>query len=83
MKTSTPEHYKSKITPQEYADANGLLFDEGNVVKYISRHPLKGKREDVIKAIHYCMFILKRDYGVVSNANFCEKGKCFKTLKEV
>lgn len=63
---STPEHYQHAITPQQYADANELLFNEGNVVKYVTRHSKKGGSEDIIKAIHYCMFILDRDYGLTS-----------------
>ncbi|MDO4212223.1 MAG: DUF3310 domain-containing protein [Bacteroidales bacterium] len=63
----TPLHYQYDITPQEYADANHLPFDEGNVVKYVTRHKLKNGYDDIIKAIHYCMFILKRDYNISSH----------------
>ena len=73
--SSTPEHYKLAITPQEYADANMLPFDEGNVVKYVSRHRSKNGAEDIIKAIHYCMFILKRDYGCESKASITRQDK--------
>lgn len=70
---STPEHYKLPITPQEYADANRLFFDEGNVIKYISRHAKKNGREDVMKAIHYCLFILERDYQIDGTAAFHDR----------
>jgi len=41
-----------------------LLFAEGNAIKYICRHPHKGKQEDIKKAIHYLQMILERDYDV-------------------
>ena len=70
MKTGgRPDHYNDAVTPQEYADANMLPFDEGNVVKYVSRHKRKNGAEDVIKAMHYCMFVLYRDYRLVSSAS--------------
>ena len=57
------DHYKQgSIQPIEFINSNNLPFCEGNVVKYITRHSLKGKKEDVLKAIHYCQFIIRRDY---------------------
>ena len=57
-------HYKTKaIQPIEYIMGNGLDFAEGNVVKYITRHKDKGGEEDVLKALHYCKFILQHTYG--------------------
>ena len=41
---------------------NKLLFAEGNAIKYICRHHLKGKKKDIEKAIHYLEMILERDY---------------------
>ena len=36
-------HYKTQnIQPWDFIAANGLGFFEGNVVKYVCRHPLKG-----------------------------------------
>ena len=49
-----------KITPREYAIANGLGIDEFNVIKYVSRHKRKNGLEDINKAIHY-LELLKGD----------------------
>ncbi len=57
------DHYKKmKIQPAEFINENGLLFAEGNAIKYICRHKLKGKSKDIEKAIHYLEMILERDY---------------------
>ena len=59
------KHYRSmKIQPAEFINENKLLFAEGNAIKYICRHSLKGKQEDIKKAIHYLEMILERDYDV-------------------
>ena len=56
-------HYKSfAIQPAEFINENKLQFAEGNAIKYICRHPAKGKRKDIEKAIHYLEMILERDY---------------------
>ena len=56
-------HYISfKIQPSKFINDNKLLFAEGNAIKYICRHPHKGKKEDILKAIHYLEMILERDY---------------------
>ena len=58
------QHYKNmKIQPAEFINENKLLFAEGNAIKYICRHTIKGKEEDVRKAIHYLEMILERDYS--------------------
>ena len=58
------KHYKNmKIQPAEFINENKLLFAEGNAIKYICRHSIKGKEEDVKKAIHYLEMILERDYS--------------------
>ena len=37
------KHYKNmKIQPAEFINENKLLFAEGNAIKYICRHSLKG-----------------------------------------
>ena len=57
------DHYKKmKIQPAEFINENGLLVAEGNAIKYICRHKLKGKSKDIEKAIHYLEMILERDY---------------------
>jgi len=57
------KHYRSfKIQPAEFINENKLLFAEGNAIKYICRHSVKGKAQDIKKAIHYLEMILERDY---------------------
>ena len=57
------EHYRDlKIQPSQFINKNELPFAEGNVIKYICRHAKKGKKEDILKAIHYCEMIIERDY---------------------
>lgn len=57
-------HYKDlKIQPVEYIVANNLSFLEGNIVKYTTRHRMKGGAEDIKKVIHYCELILELQYG--------------------
>ena len=59
------KHYRDmKIQPAEFINENKLLFAEGNAIKYICRHSVKGKEEDIKKAIHYLEMILERDYNV-------------------
>lgn len=56
-------HYKQgSIQPIEYIQGNKLPYEEGNVIKYITRHRFKNGREDILKAIQYCEIIIKRDY---------------------
>lgn len=53
-------HYKEMdIQPGEFIRANNLGWYEGNAVKYICRHKLKGGREDIEKAIHYLELALE------------------------
>ena len=57
------DHYKGmKIQPAQFINENQLLFAEGNAIKYICKHKLKGKQKDIEKAIHYLEMILERDY---------------------
>ena len=58
------KHYKNfRIQPAEFINENKLLFAEGNAIKYICRHSVKGKEEDIKNAIHYLEMILERDYS--------------------
>ena len=58
------KHYKNfRIPPAHFINENKLLFAEGNAIKYICRHSVKGKEEDIKKAIHYLEMILERDYS--------------------
>jgi hypothetical protein len=58
-------HYKKyKIQPSKFINDNKILFAEGNAIKYICRHQDKGKKQDLLKAIHYIEMIIERDYNV-------------------
>ena len=49
-----PEHYNKGIEVIDFIESWGLDFNEGNVVKYVTRHKLKGKPlEDLKKARFY------------------------------
>ena len=57
-------HYKKyKIQPSRFINDNKILFAEGNAIKYICRHQDKGKKQDLLKAIHYLEMIIERDYN--------------------
>ena len=56
-------HYKKYvIQPSRFINDNKILFAEGNAIKYICRHQDKGKKQDLLKAIHYIEMIIERDY---------------------
>jgi hypothetical protein len=57
------DHYKDlAIQPAEYCQRNKLGALESFVVKYVTRHPEKGKRKDIEKAIHCLQLLLEIDY---------------------
>ena len=59
------KHYKKmNIQPLEFVNKNRMLFAEGNVIKYVCRHPHKDGKQDILKAIHYCEMIIERDYNI-------------------
>ena len=63
LKQVSGTHYMHmKIQPAEFINKNKLLFAEGSAIKYICRHALKGKEQDIDKAIHYLEMIKERDY---------------------
>lgn len=54
---NTDTHYKQQqIQPIQYTLTNNLNFNEGNIVKYITRHKLKNGIDDLKKVIHYTLF---------------------------
>ena len=58
------KHYKKMaIQPSVFINKNKLDFAEGNAIKYICRHKLKGGKEDILKAMHYLEMIIERDYN--------------------
>jgi uncharacterized protein DUF3310 len=57
------DHYKTlAIQPSEFIAKNKLGWYEGNAVKYIVRHRIKGGRQDLEKAIHYLELLLESEY---------------------
>jgi len=57
-------HYqKFKIQPSKFVVENELLYPEGCAIKYLCRHRLKGKRQDLEKAKHFIDMIIERDYS--------------------
>ena len=71
-------HYqKFKIQPSKFVIENELLYPEGCVIKYILRHRLKGKKQDLEKAIHFIEMIIERDYGEETQKSQVFKPKDF------
>ena len=54
--------YTATIQPQDLIDSLKLYSAEANIVKLVCRHPKKGKLQDILKAIWFCIRIIKRDY---------------------
>ena len=53
-------HYKTlKIQPIEFCELNGLTASQSSIVRYMTRHHVKGGRVDVEKAIHYAGLMLR------------------------
>ena len=66
-------HYrKMKIQPSKFVIENKLLFPEGNVIKYICRHQYEGRKEDLLKAIHFIEMIIERDYKETEQESWVE-----------
>lgn len=56
-------HYKDlAIQPVEYCVGNGLGMCESSVIKYVTRHSLKGGKEDLEKAIHMLELLIELKY---------------------
>lgn len=53
------DHYKKfKIQPIEFIHANGIPFEEGNIIKYVCRWRDKGGVKDLEKVKHYCDLLI-------------------------
>lgn len=53
-------HYQLPIQPIDYIVKNNIGYREGNAIKYITRHKLKGSgKEDLLKAVHYLEMIIE------------------------
>ncbi len=57
------------IQPSEFIYKNNLNWFEGNAVKYICRHRLKGGAVDIDKAIHYLELLKEEEYNGTGKAN--------------
>ncbi|MBQ0111559.1 MAG: DUF3310 domain-containing protein [Bacteroidales bacterium] len=74
-------HYKQRgIQPIEYTEANKLNFQQGNVVKYITRHKEKNGVEDLGKVVHYALLEAYFTYGIEGSTKL--KQKILKMLGE-
>ena len=61
-KATEPKHYhKLKIQPRDYITANKLDYNEGNVVKYVSRWRSKNGLEDLLKAKNYLDYLIQNE----------------------
>lgn len=55
-------HYRDlPMQPIDFILANNIPFCEGNAIKYICRHRVKGGVQDIEKAIHY-LEMVRDDY---------------------
>jgi hypothetical protein len=70
------KHYKGMaIEVVEYCHANDIGFNEGNVIKYITRHALRDREsglKDAKKALHYAQIVLELEYGVATEVRFSD-----------
>ena len=65
-------HYqKYVIQPSKFVVENKLLYPEGCAIKYIIRHQDKGKKQDLLKAIHFIEMIIERDYKLEARKYLC------------
>ena len=60
------DHYKRMaIQPSHYIVRNNLGWYEGNIVKYITRHSIKGGRQDIEKVIHYAQLLIEGSISLI------------------
>ncbi len=58
------DHYQTMpIQVSEFVHKNELNWCEGNAIKYICRHHLKGGKQDLEKAIHYIQLLIEWEYA--------------------
>lgn len=58
------DHYIATMDLAEFFGRNGVPALEASVMKYVYRHKLKGRLEDLRKAKHYLEMIAYIDYEV-------------------
>lgn len=68
------DHYRTlEIQPSEFISRNKLGWFEGNAVKYIVRHRIKGGKQDIEKAIHYLELLLEAEYPTAKERPIVEE----------
>lgn len=61
-KPTDPKHYNQlKIQPRDYITKNKLDYNEGNVIKYVSRWRSKNGLEDLYKAKNYLDYLIAEE----------------------
>ena len=57
-----PKHYNQlKIQPRDYITENKLDYNEGNVIKYVTRWRHKNGLEDLLKAKNYLDYLIQKE----------------------
>ena len=60
----SPDYYaRYDIEPISFIMRNNIPYAEGNVIKYVLRHDMKGGKEDIDKAIRYLEMIKEDKYS--------------------
>jgi hypothetical protein len=63
----SPDYYaRYDIEPISFIMRNNIPYAEGNVIKYVLRHDMKGGKEDIDKAIRYLEMIKEEKYSAES-----------------
>ena len=63
-KDISPPHYaRWDIEPVSFIMRNQIPYAEGNVIKYVMRHDMKGGAKDIDKAIRYLEMIKEVQYN--------------------
>ena len=63
----SPDYYaRYDIEPISFIMRNNIPFAEGNAIKYILRHDMKGGARDIDKAIRYLEMIKEVQYNAKS-----------------
>ena len=63
----SPDYYaRYDIEPISFIMRNNIPYAEGNVIKYVLRHDMKGGKEDIDKAIRYLEMIKEEKYNAES-----------------
>ena len=60
----SPDYYaRYDIEPISFIMRNNIPYAEGNVIKYVLRHDMKGGKEDIDNAIRYLEMIKEERYS--------------------